>query len=328
MEPILNLSKQSTNFKLSPFDNRRLATLCGQFDEHIRHIENRLTVHIVNRGDLFEITGQANAIAHASQVLKTLYTETAINQELSPQKVHLMLEETKHDIPSHGQHHAANIVLHSKEGAIRARSVNQQHYLQAIEEHVINFGIGPAGTGKTFLAVAAAIQALEQEQVKRIILVRPVVEAGESLGFLPGDLAQKIDPYLRPLYDAFHTMVGLEKFNRWLERNQVEIAPLAYMRGRTLDNAFIILDESQNCSKEQMKMFLTRIGFGSQAVITGDLTQIDLPKGKLSGLRHAIAVLRDTDGIQFNYLESCDVIRHPLVQAIIDAYEQHQEPKT
>jgi phosphate starvation-inducible protein PhoH and related proteins len=324
-----NLSKQSTSLKLIPFDNQRLVKLCGQCDEHLKQIETRLNVIIHNRGNSFEITGDEHSISKASDVLTSLYAETELHHELTPNKVHLILQENKakslveHPKQSDHINYGGDIVVHGAGGAIKARSDNQKHYLQTITQYAINFGIGPAGTGKTFLAVASAVNALENQQVKRILLVRPVVEAGENLGFLPGDLAQKIDPYLRPLYDGLNDILGAEKVTKLRERNIIEVAPLAYMRGRTLGNAFIILDESQNCTKEQMKMFLTRIGFGSTAVITGDLTQIDLPKGKVSGLRHAMEVLKGLEGISFTFFDSHDVVRHPLIESIVQAYAKH-----
>jgi phosphate starvation-inducible protein PhoH and related proteins len=304
-----------------PLDNQRLAKLCGQCDEHIKQVEQRLDVTIINRGHVFEVIGSDSSIANASHVLHTLYAETAHHHEITPNNVHLALQEhpnaTPHSAPE------LDIVLHSKKGAVRARNANQQRYIRAIGAHDITFAIGPAGTGKTYLAVAYALQALQAEQIHRILLVRPVVEAGESLGFLPGDLAQKIDPYLRPLFDAISDMIGAERMAKLIDQHIIEVAPLAYMRGRTLADAFIILDESQNCTKEQMKMFLTRVGFGSKVVITGDLTQIDLPKDKMSGLRHAVQVLKNIDAISFNFFTPKDVIRHPLIERIVEAYENY-----
>ena len=310
------MDKKSTTFELIPFDNRRLAKLCGQCDEHIRQIEIRLDVTINNRGHAFEIIGQEHSIHQARDVLHLLYEDTAHKHELTPNAVHLALQAEKHE-----QHD--DVVFHGEKCDIRTRNDSQRRYVEAIYQHDVSFGIGPAGTGKTFLAMACAIDALQKQLVRRILLVRPVVEAGENLGFLPGDLAQKIDPYLRPLYDAMHDMIGAEKVAKLLEQRAIEVAPLAYMRGRTLSDAFIILDESQNCTKEQMKMFLTRIGFGSTTVITGDLTQIDLPKHKMSGLRHAMHILKDIAPISFTFFNSNDVVRHPLIEAIVEAYENY-----
>jgi phosphate starvation-inducible protein PhoH and related proteins len=266
----LNAPIEPHRFTLEPFEARRFANLCGQFDEHLRLIEQRLELEIRNRGNQFELVGPSNVAKSAENLLRRLYRETKTT-ELSPDMVHLYLQES-------GMEELANpnaqqgVALRTKKGMIRPRGANQQRYVKAILDNDINFGVGPAGTGKTYLAVACAVDALEREQVRRILLVRPAVEAGEKLGFLPGDLAQKIDPYLRPLYDALYEMLGFEYVARLIEKQVIEIAPLAYMRGRTLNNSFIILDESQNTTQEQMKMFLTRIGFGSTAVITGDIT--------------------------------------------------------
>lgn len=316
---------------LEPNDSRHLATLCGQLDEHLRQIEQRLGVSISNRGNLFEISGpSAKAISDASSVLQQLYREAQKGTEITPEYVHLNLQPagieaiTLENDPSI----EPLTVIHTRKLAVKPRGKNQQNYVRAVLKYDINFGIGPAGTGKTYLAVACAVQALVNEEVERILLVRPAVEAGEKLGFLPGDLAQKIDPYLRPLYDALYEMLGYDTVTKLIERNIIEIAPLAYMRGRTLNDSFIILDESQNTTKEQMKMFLTRIGFGSTAVITGDATQIDLPKGQQSGLTHVIKVLDGVPGISFTYFQAKDVVRHPLVQLIVEAYERiESEPK-
>ncbi|WP_239685091.1 PhoH family protein [Ventosimonas gracilis] len=305
-------------FTLEPFETERFANLCGQFDEHLRLIEQRLEVSIRNRGNQFELIGSAENTQSTEQLLKRLWRE-AEHSELSPERVHLFLQQSELEAPAD----EPQVSLPTRKGLIRPRGANQQRYVRAILQHDINFGIGPAGTGKTWLAVACAVAALEREQVRRILLVRPAVEAGEKLGFLPGDLAQKIDPYLRPLYDALYEMLGFEKVARLIEKQVIEIAPLAYMRGRTLNHSFIILDESQNCTTEQMKMFLTRIGFGSTAVITGDITQIDLPRGTRSGLVQVSEVLRDVAGISFTHFEPKDVVRHPLVQRIVEAYERH-----
>ncbi|MDQ0742544.1 phosphate starvation-inducible PhoH-like protein [Pseudomonas sp. W4I3] len=265
-------------FLLEPFEARRFANLCGQFDEHLRLIEQRLSIEIRNRGNQFELIGEPHHTTSAENLLRRLYRETK-GSELSPETVHLYLQESAVEDLANNPVAEASVALRTKKGMIRPRGLNQQKYVKEILGNDINFGIGPAGTGKTYLAVACAVDALEREQVRRILLVRPAVEAGEKLGFLPGDLAQKIDPYLRPLYDALYEMLGFEYVAKLIERQVIEIAPLAYMRGRTLNNSFIILDESQNTTVEQMKMFLTRIGFGSTAVITGDITQVDLPQG-------------------------------------------------
>ncbi len=308
---------------LEPDDARCLAELCGQHDEHLRQIEARLKVKIQNRGNRFRVEGEAGRTSTAATLLKHLYRELRQGEALSPETLHLNLQESSLAALREGLHLDAQVK--TRRVVVKPRGDNQAHYIKAIAEYDINFAIGPAGTGKTWLAVACAIQALEAEQVHRIILVRPAVEAGEKLGFLPGDLAQKVDPYLRPLYDALYEMLGFDRVGKLIERNIIEIAPLAYMRGRTLNNAFIILDESQNTTREQMKMFLTRIGFGSTAVITGDITQIDLPSGTLPGLRHAMHVLDQVPGISFTHFESRDVVRHTLVQRIVEAY-QRAEP--
>lgn len=314
----------SNDFILEPADNERLANMCGQFDEHLRQIERSLGVEINNRGNNFNVLGGSDAVLAAGEVLKDLYRE-ANNEVLTPADVHLFLQssgvEARVDQVA-GQ--PEEVVIKSRRGVIRGRGPNQHHYLANISKHDINFGVGPAGTGKTYLAVASAVESLENDRVRRLLLVRPAVEAGERLGFLPGDLAQKIDPYLRPLYDALYEMMGFERVAKLIERNVIEIAPLAYMRGRTLNESFVILDEAQNTTIEQMKMFMTRIGFGSKAVITGDVTQIDLPSNKDSGLRHVIEVLKDIDGISFTFFQARDVVRHPLVQKIVTAYESYE----
>lgn len=332
-----NLDKQtqSCDITLTPFDNQRLFSLCGRLDEHLKLIESRLQVEIINRGNAFQIKGSKENILKAQTVLENLYKETKGQKDLSPDRVHLcikeILAESNHKDPSakdkhkKPKNHNSLLSIKTNKGFINPRTPNQEIYVKNILDHDINFGIGPAGTGKTFLAVSCAVTALEEEKVSRILLVRPAVEAGERLGFLPGDLSQKIDPYLRPLYDALHEMLGADKVNHYLERQIIEIAPLAYMRGRTLNDAFIILDESQNTTHEQMKMFLTRIGFSSTAVITGDVTQVDLPHGKGSGLRHALKVLKHVDNISFTFFESSDVVRHPVVQQIIEAYEDYEK---
>ncbi len=323
----------TTNVSLEPNDPHRLAALCGPFDQNLKHLEKRLGVHIRNRGNLFQISGPEQRIKAAGALLSQLYRETLHDQSIEPDQVHLFLQESGVDelvardsARTDGDAEAGDRVIRTARKTIKPRGGNQANYVALIRQFDINFGIGPAGTGKTYLAVACAVEALETQRVNRILLVRPAVEAGEKLGFLPGDLAQKIDPYLRPLYDALYEMMGVERVNKYIERNIIEVAPLAYMRGRTLNNAFIILDEGQNTTIEQMKMFLTRIGFGSTAVITGDITQIDLPKGQKSGLVNVRNVLRDVEGISFTHFGSRDVVRHPLVQKIVEAYAAFQEP--
>ncbi|WP_288477813.1 PhoH family protein [uncultured Pseudomonas sp.] len=322
----MNTPQTLQHFTLEPFDADRFANLCGQLDENLRQIEGRLGIEIRNRGNQFELVGDPERTRAAQNLLQRLYRETASGTAVAPELVHLYLQES--GLEALQQEHRGggdtSVALRTKKGMIRPRGANQQRYVKSILDHDINFGIGPAGTGKTYLAVACAVDALEREEIRRILLVRPAVEAGEKLGFLPGDLAQKIDPYLRPLYDALYEMLGFEQVAKLIERQVIEVAPLAYMRGRTLNNSFIILDESQNTTLEQMKMFLTRIGFGSTAVITGDVTQVDLPRGTKSGLKHVIEVLRDVPGIGFTHFESKDVVRHPLVQRIVEAYDRFE----
>jgi len=318
----LDIIRELTSIELLPEDNERLANLYGQYNEHLRQIERHLGVEINQRGNTIQIIGPAQSVAITAEVLKQLYLETQKDEHLTPAKIHLFLQETDAYFSRGKPTPKEDInIVRTAAGMIKPRTPNQRLYVQSIQKFDISFGVGPAGTGKTYLAVACAVAALEKDEVKRILLVRPAVEAGERLGFLPGDLAQKVDPYLRPLYDALYEMLGYDKVGKYIERSIIEIAPLAYMRGRTLNDAFIILDESQNTTKEQMKMFLTRIGFGSKAVITGDITQVDLPRGTESGLRHAVAVLKDIQGISFTFLQSVDVVRHSLVQQIIEAYE-------
>ncbi|HWG11483.1 MAG TPA: PhoH family protein [Rhodanobacteraceae bacterium] len=306
---------------LEPDDAQRLANLCGPFDEHLRQVELRLGVEINNRGNVFRVIGEDYAVKAGARVLRELYAATA-EETLTGQDVNLRLSESGVDaLAERAAESAQEVAIKVKRGVIRGRGPNQMRYLHAIATHDINFGVGPAGTGKTYLAVASAVEALEASRAQRLILVRPAVEAGEKLGFLPGDLTQKVDPYLRPLYDALYEMLGFERVAKLIERNVIEIAPLAYMRGRTLNDSFVILDEAQNTTVEQMKMFLTRIGFGTVAVITGDVTQVDLPRNARSGLRHVIEVLRGVDGISFTFFTSRDVVRHPLVAKIVRAYE-------
>ena len=279
-------------------------------------------VEINNRGNSFHVSGSPKSIELTEQILKDMYASTA-KETLSSEQVHLFLQSVNIDDELE-EEIAEEVAIKTKRGLIRGRSANQKMYLQNILTHDISFGIGPAGTGKTYLAVACAVAAMEQDRARRLVLVRPAVEAGEKLGFLPGDMTQKIDPYLRPLYDALYEMLGFEKVAKLIERNVIEVAPLAFMRGRTLNEAFIILDEAQNTTIEQMKMFLTRIGFNSTAIVTGDITQIDLPSGKQSGLRHVIDILQDEKGISFTFFKSKDVVRHPLVARILNAYEKHE----
>lgn len=320
---------------LEPSDAHRLAALCGQFNGHIKQLEQRLKLDIRMRENTARLTGSANSVELASAILRQLYKDTADTDDLSPDHVHLAIQESLmdtalEDIASDNSTQNTSVeqayvnasTIKTKKGTVKPRGGNQSGYVMAVRANDINFGIGPAGTGKTYLAVACATEALLKDEIERILLVRPAVEAGEKLGFLPGDLSQKVDPYLRPLYDALYEMLGFEVVEKLIERSVIEVAPLAYMRGRTLNNAFVILDESQNTTREQMKMFLTRIGFGSTAVITGDPSQVDLPRGAASGLRHAIEILDGVDGISFTYFTSRDVVRHPIVQRIVDAYEK------
>jgi phosphate starvation-inducible protein PhoH and related proteins len=308
-------------FDLVPPDNARLANLCGPLDENIRLIENRMGVAVKRRGASFRIVGQRAPAAE--DVVRDLF-ETAHREEVTLERVHLALRDSR-DMPGalQSDETAEGGAVRVARGTIRARGRNQKDYLANIHSKDLSFGIGPAGTGKTYLAVACAVEALQADKIRRIILVRPAVEAGERLGFLPGDLTQKVDPYLRPMYDALYEMLGFDRVARYIERNVIEVAPLAFMRGRSLNDSFIILDEAQNTTPEQMKMFLTRIGFGSRAVVTGDVTQTDLPAGKPSGLKHVINILRNTDGVAFTFFEAADVVRHPLVQRIVKAYEAH-----
>jgi phosphate starvation-inducible protein PhoH and related proteins len=315
--------------EFEPFDNERLASLNGPFDQHLRDIELKAGVVIHSRGNIYEIAGSEAAVRETEGVLRELYALTE-ERALGAEDLFLSLKGLgEFDDLSRGNKHdpgsTQEVQIKTRKGTIRGRGDNQRKYLHQIATHDINFGVGPAGTGKTYLAVAMAVEALESNRVQRLLLVRPAVEAGEKLGFLPGDLIQKVDPYLRPLYDALYEMMGVEKVGRLIERNVIEVAPLAFMRGRTLNDAFILLDEAQNTTVEQMKMFLTRIGFGSTAVITGDMTQVDLPRHIRSGLRHAIAVLKGVEGISLTFFEANDVVRHPLVQRIVMAYERHED---
>ena len=320
----MNTITPSHTILLEPADNRRLANLCGKFDEHLRQIEQRVGVEINNRGNSFKIIGESDSVQATEDLLRELYRETE-SVELDPSIINLSLQQSGVELRAiETEEIFEDIAIKTQSGNIRGRGPNQKHYLSRIVSHDINFGIGPAGTGKTYLAVASAVAALQQEQIDRIILTRPAVESGERLGFLPGDLSQKIDPYLRPLYDALYEMLGFDYVAKLIERNVIEVAPLAYMRGRSLNDSFVILDEAQNTTVEQMKMFLTRIGFGSKVIVTGDVTQVDLPRGQMSGLRHVIDVLSDVNEISFTFFKAKDVVRHPLVQRIVTAY-QHKE---
>lgn len=319
----MNTLLHSEVFTLAPEDNHRLFNLCGKLNEHIKLIENCLGVLIRQRGYTFSVIGEAHAVKKARDTLHNLYSETEKVNTLEPKEIHLYLQ-TIVKKPSQEQQDT-HMDIKIKKGVITARGLNQVHYIENIMKHDINFGIGPAGTGKTYLAVACAVQALETDRVSRIILVRPIVEAGEKLGFLPGDIAQKVHPYLRPLYDALYEMMGFDKVNQLIERDVIELLPLAYMRGRSLNDSFIILDEAQNTTVEQMKMFLTRIGFNSKAVVTGDVTQIDLTDRRGSGLIHTSEVLKNIPGISFTQFQVSDVVRHPLVQTIVEAYETHEK---
>jgi phosphate starvation-inducible PhoH-like protein len=325
----LETTLYSQTLVLSPEDNKRLLNLCGRHDEHIRMIEQRLDVHIKQRGYSFSISGPPNAVEKACELLNTLYQEAKKQAILLPKQIHLYLQSLQKQahVSNHYPQDSHMDIRTKRGGVITARGENQVRYIQSILNNDINFGIGPAGTGKTYLAVACAVNALETERVSRIILTRPIVEAGEKLGFLPGDLAQKVHPYLRPLYDALYEMLGFDQVGQLIERDIIELAPLAYMRGRSLNDSFIILDEGQNTTAEQMKMFLTRIGFNSKAVITGDTTQIDLPNRRDSGLVHTIDVLSGVKGISFSQFQASDVVRHPLVQSIVEAYERHDNSK-
>ena len=320
---------------LEPADNQRLNSLCGPYDDNIKQLERRLGIEINHRGNLFAITGDAICAKATTEILQSLYKQTKVKDkivDIEPEQIHLIikesgvLEKVSEHLPSYVDLYGSKqVMIKTKRGVIKPRTPNQAQYIAHVLDYDISFGIGPAGTGKTYLAVAAAVDALEKQQIRRIVLTRPAVEAGEKLGFLPGDLSQKVDPYLRPLYDALFEMLGFEKVEKLIEKSVIEVAPLAYMRGRTLNDAFIILDESQNTTIEQMKMFLTRIGFNSKAVITGDITQIDLPRHQKSGLRHAIEVLSEVDDISFNFFKSEDVVRHPVVARIVNAYEKWEQ---
>jgi phosphate starvation-inducible PhoH-like protein len=302
-------------------DNARLGNFAGPMEQNLRHVEERLGVEVRRRGHQLQVFGAPGTVDNAAAVLRRMF-ELSASEAMSADRVHLCVQELGFpragELPREGR----ETVVHTQRGGIRGRGVNQRQYLDSIRANDLTFGIGPAGTGKTYLAVASAVEALQAGAVRRIVLVRPAVEAGERLGFLPGDLAQKVDPYLRPMYDALYEMLGFDRVARNVERQIIEVAPLAFMRGRSLNDSFIILDEAQNTTVEQMKMFLTRLGFGSKAVVTGDITQIDLPRQQRSGLRHAIEVLRGVEGVAFTFFNAHDVVRHPLVQRIVQAYER------
>jgi len=322
--PKLSKKIKTIDISLEPANNKRLASLCGQFNEHITQLEQRLSVDVKHRGHHFTVTGSGTRVEVAITALKGLY-ESTVSDQLTPEKVHLVMQESQMDVGKI-TNMDNSAVIHTRKKVIKPRGGNQQAYVKSIPKNDIVFGIGPAGTGKTYLAVACAVEALESEKVSRIILARPAVEAGERLGFLPGDLSEKINPYLRPLYDALYEMLGVDRVEKLIERNVIEIAPLAFMRGRTLSEAFIILDEAQNTTPEQIKMFLTRIGYGSTVVVTGDITQIDLPGHTESGLKLVMNILKGIDGISFTRFKSTDVVRHPIVQKIVSAYEKHSKP--
>jgi phosphate starvation-inducible PhoH-like protein len=312
-----NSKETAREFDLEPADNLRLANLCGPLDENLRLLENRLNVEIRRRGGNFRVLGAAATLGE--DLLHELFNLTR-SESVTPERVHLALSERDAGAaPAHAE--PDELTVRVMRGGIRARGSHQREYLSHIRTRDLTFGIGPAGTGKTYLAVACAVEALQTDRVRRIVLVRPAVEAGERLGFLPGDLTQKVDPYLRPMYDALYEMMGFDRVARFIERNVIEVAPLAFMRGRSLNDSFIILDEAQNTTPEQMKMFLTRIGFGSRAVVTGDVTQTDLPAGRQSGLQNVINILRGVEGVAFTHFDAQDVVRHPLVQRIVKAYE-------
>lgn len=326
----------SVTFQLNPAENDRLSDLCGQLNCHLKQIENYLEVKIIQRSNKFKISGTDNNSRRAADVVKRLFAMTEQqNQSLTIGDVHLALSKNDNAIETEIENlNTASsdveelddeVVIRLKKNLISGQNPKQKQYLKNIRDNDISFSIGPAGTGKTHLAVACAVSALSENEVERILLVRPAVEAGEKLGFLPGDIGQKIDPYLRPLFDALYEMLGFDRVGKLISRGTIELAPLAYMRGRTLNESFVILDEAQNTTVEQMKMFLTRIGFGSKAIITGDITQVDLPKGQLSGLRHSQQVLSAVKGISFTHFKPQDVVRHPLVQRIVEAYEKNAE---
>ena len=316
---------ESRELSLEAADNTRLGNFAGPMEQNLRHVEERLGVEVRRRGHKLQVLGPPGIVDSAQAVLSRMF-ELSATEAMSPERVHLCVQELGFPAPGEPARMSGDVVVHTQRGGIRGRGANQCQYLDNIRCNDLTFGIGPAGTGKTYLAVASAVEALQAGDVRRIVLVRPAVEAGERLGFLPGDLAQKVDPYLRPMYDALYEMLGFDRVARNVDRQVIEVAPLAFMRGRSLNDSFIILDEAQNTTVEQMKMFLTRLGFGSKAVVTGDITQVDLPRQQRSGLRHAIEVLRGVEGVAFTFFNARDVVRHPLVQRIVQAYERETPP--
>ena len=313
---------KTKEFQIDTADNEILANLLGVFDKNLRVIEEVLGIEIKNRGNIFLLSGSNKDLITGEKIIKNLYIN-ATTENLTEKKIHLLVRKY---MGNHEEQGNIELIpdIKTPRRAIKTQSNNQSIYIKIIREHDLSFGIGPAGTGKTYLAVAAAIEALQKKIVSKIILVRPAVEAGESLGFLPGDLSQKVDPYLRPMYDALYEMLGFDQVNHLIERRAIELAPLAFMRGRSLNDSFIILDEAQNTTVEQMKMFLTRMGFGSKSVVNGDITQIDLPTDKVSGLKHAVEVLDGIEGIGIINFNHSDVVRHKVVQNIVEAYEKHE----
>jgi phosphate starvation-inducible PhoH-like protein len=313
---------KTTEFQIDAADNEILANLLGVFDKNLRVIEKALSIEIKNRGNIFLLSGSTKDLIRGEKIIKDLYI-TATNENLSEKKIHLLVRKYmgNHEVQGNME---PTPDIKTPRRAIKTQGKNQSIYIKTIRENDLCFGIGPAGTGKTYLAIAAAIEALQKQVVSKIVLVRPAVEAGEKLGFLPGDLSQKVDPYLRPMYDALYEMLGFDQVNHLIERKAIELAPLAFMRGRSLNDSFIILDEAQNTTVEQMKMFLTRMGFGSKSVINGDITQIDLPTDKVSGLKHAVEVLDGIEGIGIINFNHSDVVRHKVVQNIVEAYEKHE----